>query len=528
MATSTMAVPRAARRSAGIPYMYLALMVVMLGAFMEMLDTTVVNIALPKIITVFNAPVNAAQFVLTGYMIALAVIMPATGYFSDTYGVKRLYLMSMLLFTLGSLACGLAWSVESLVVFRVIQGLGGGMLSPLGMTIIFMTVPNEKRGIVSSLYGLPMLIAPVIGPTLGGYIVEYVNWRFIFTMNLPVGIVAMVGGFFILRESKRIPNLRFDLRGFILSAVGFACVFYGLDKGTEWGWREPRVIALVGGGVLLLVLWVYNELTVKQPLIELRVLKDRTYSLATGLNFVVTLGMYASVLLLPLFMQNFKGLGAMETGMLMFPQAIAAGMTMPISGRLYDKLGPRPPIIAGLLLLAYCTWQLTTLSLTTPDSTIRTILILRGVAMGLVMMPAMTASMSALPRHLIARGSSLTNVMRQLFASFGTAIFVTLLTTRQTFHLATLGQTITPDLPDVRVLMAQLQVYLSHLGMSAAQAKTYGVLALYKQVALNAMIMSFNDCFVLATIICLFGIIPAFFLNAKPAPRTAGEAIVME
>ncbi|HEX2922639.1 MAG TPA: MFS transporter, partial [Chloroflexota bacterium] len=183
---SNVPVPKPHRRLRALPYYWQAVIVTIIGSFMVMLDTTVVNIALPRIITVFGADVHSSQFVLTFYMLALAIIMPATGYLTDTYGTKRIYLLSMLFFTIGSFLCSAAWSVPSLVVFRVLQGLGGGMLMPLSMTIIFKTVPPEKRGTVMGVFGLPMLLGPVLGPTLGGYLVEYVDWRFIFTLNLPV------------------------------------------------------------------------------------------------------------------------------------------------------------------------------------------------------------------------------------------------------------------------------------------------------------------------------------------------------
>src|SRR5512142_1748588 len=200
MASISLSLPRPHHRLLALPYYWQALIIVMIGSFMAMLDATVVNIALPRIITVFNAPVDAAQFVLTGYMIALAIIMPATGYLSDTFGTKRIYLISMFFFTAGSLLCGLSWSVESLVIFRILQGLGGGMMLPLGMTVIFKTVPREKFGLVSGIFGLPLVFAPVVGPTLGGYIVEYINWRFIFTLNLPIGALGLFLGWVLLRE----------------------------------------------------------------------------------------------------------------------------------------------------------------------------------------------------------------------------------------------------------------------------------------------------------------------------------------
>ena len=528
MAGISLTVPRPHERLLHLDYMWQALIVVIIGSFMAMLDSTVVNIALPRIITVFQAPVTAAQFVSTGYMIALAIIMPATGYLSDTFGTKRIYLISMFLFTAGSLLCGLSWSIESLVFFRILQGLGGGMLMPLGMTVIFKTVPLEKRGLVTGVFGLPMLFAPIIGPTVGGYIVEYINWRFIFTLNLPIGAIGLFLGLLLLRETELLPDLHFDLAGFILAGAGFSALFYGLSQGPTYGWGTWWIVALLAGGGLLLLAWVAVELTTAHPLLELRVFSNHIYALATGVNFVITIGLFGSMLLLPLFLQNFRGLGAMETGLLMFPQALASGIMLPVAGQLFDRIGARPLIVTGLLLLAYSTWQLNGLDLKTSDSAIRTILIMRGLSMGLIMMPAMTVAMNQLPPHLIARGSSLTNVLRQMFGAFGTAIFVTLLQTRQTYHQAILSQTVTPDLPGVRAVLGGIQMYLVQHGLPAVQAKAAGVMLLYQQVVMRASVMSFEDCFVIAAAVCLIGIVPALFLSSSGAVRRTGRPMPVE
>jgi len=528
MTSFRLRLPRPHHRLHGLSYEWQALIVVIVGSFMVMLDSTVVNIALPRIITVFQAPVDSAQFVLTGYMIALAIIMPATGYLTDTYGTKRIYLISMFLFTVGSALCGMAWNVESLVLFRVFQGLGGGMMMPLGMTIIFKVVPVEKRGLFSGVFGLPMLLAPVIGPTVGGYIVEYIDWRVIFTLNLPIGALGLFLGGLLLRETELIPDLHPDWQGFVLSGLGFGALFYGLEKTSDWGWDDVRSVALLGGGVVVLLIWVIVELTEEHPLVDLRVLQDATYALATSINFVVTVGLFGSILLLPLFLQNFRGLGAMQTGLLMFPQALASGLMMPVSGRLFDKLGPRPLIVPGLVLLAYGTWQLSYLDITTPDATIRDILIMRGLAMGLIMMPAMTVAMNRLPPHLIARGSSLTNVLRQLFGALGTALFVTLLQNRQQYHQAMLSQMMTPDLPGVQRALAGVQQYLVHQGYSLVQAKAAGVYLLYQNVMLRASVLSFEDCFIVAAAICLLAIIPTLFLTSTGVTRQAGQPMGLE
>jgi EmrB/QacA subfamily drug resistance transporter len=524
MATTELS-PSRPRGLAGLSYEWQALIVVVVGTFMVILDTTVVNIALPQIITVFNAPVNTAEFVLTGYLIALAIVMPATGYLSDSFGSKRVYLISIFLFTVGSLFCSLSWDVASLVFFRILQGLGGGLLTPLGFTILFKTVPPERRGLVTGVFGLPILFAPVVGPTLGGYIVQYINWRFIFTLNLPVGILGLFLGWMLLCETELVPGLRFDVRGFVLAALGFSAVLYALAKVPDWGWSDARTLVLLAGGGIVLLVWIVVELTETQPLLELRVLRDPTFALSTLVNFIITVALYSSLLLMPLFLQDYRGLGAFQTGLLLFPQAVASAVVMPISGRLFDRFGPRPLIVPGLLLLAYATWRLTTLDVMTPDANLRVILVLRGLAMGLVLMPALTVALNTLPNHMIARGSALTNVLRQLFSAFATAIFITLLQSRQTFHQAIFSQTVTPDLPGVSQTLAGMQDYLMQQGMSLAQAKSAAVLALYQQMTLRAAVSSFEDCFFIAAVICLLGIVPALFLRSTGVKRPTGPAM---
>ncbi len=519
---ASFAVPRPHHRLLHMDYMWQALLVVIVGSFMVMLDTTVVNIALPRIISVFGAQVTSVQYVLTGYMLALAIVMPATGYLTDTFGTKRIYLLSIAAFTLGSALCGMSWSVSSLVVFRILQGLGGGMLMPLGMTIIFKAVPADKRGVVMGVFGLPLMLAPVIGPTLGGYIVEYIDWRFIFTLNIPIGALGLVLGATLLRETETRSDLKFDLRGFALSGVGFASLLYALSQGNTDGWNSLEIISLLTVGSISLILWVWAELTTDQPLVELRVFAIPVYALATGVNFIITVGMFSSMFLLPIFLQDFRGLGAMETGLLLFPQAAAAGLMAPVSGRLFDRFGPRPLVVTGLLLLGITTWRLSFIDVTTGDNTLRELFVLRGVAMGLSMMPAMTAGMNAVPPALIARSSSLTNVLRQLFSSFGTAIFATLLTTRQTFHEAVLAQTLTPNNLTVQQLMTMMQRYLVEQGYSLVQAKALGIYALYGQLAMSAAVRSFDDCFYISAGACLLGIIPALFLKSRGVPQHGG------
>jgi len=501
----------------GLDYQWQVLICAVVGTFMVMLDQTVVNIALPKITTVFGVGVHETQLVVTSYMLALAVIMPATGYLSDTFGTKRLYLVTMGLFTGGSLLCGLSWNNTSLVAFRVIQGLGGGMMSPLGMTMLFQVVPPNRRNTIMGFFGLPLMLAPVLGPTLGGYLVEYIDWRVIFTLNVPVGILGLFLGLTLLRETPRVPGLKFDLRGFLLSAVGFSALLLGFTDAATDGWTSPGTVLRFGIGIIALVAWVWVELTDEHPLLELRLFKIPIFTFSALVTFVLTVGMFGAMLVLPLFLQNLRGLGAAETGLILISQVLPMTVAMPLVGRLVDKIGARIVICTGIPLLVITTWQFGNLDLTTSDMQIRLWLASRGVAMGLVMMPSMTAGLNAVPLPLMSRASSMSNVMRQVFGAFGTAIIVTVLQLRTTFHTAMLSQTVTPQNLALQQLMSTAQQWGLAQGLSGLQAQAVGTMVAARQVAMSASVMGFDDVFRVTAVITVFAIIPALFMKTTKA-----------
>ena len=512
----------------GLDYQWQVLICTVFGTFMVALDQTVVNIALPKITTVFGVGVHETQLVVTSYMLALAIIMPATGFLSDTFGTKRLFLITMTLFTLGSLLCGLAWNNPSLVVFRIIQGLGGGMMSPLGMTMLFQAVPPRKRNTIMGFYGLPLMLAPVLGPTLGGYLVEYVGWRFIFTLNVPIGILGLGLGFTLLRETRHVPGLKFDLRGFLLSAVAFSALLLGFSDAATDGWTSPTILMRFGIGLLALGWWVWVELTDEHPLLDLRLFAIPVYALSTLITFVLTVGMFGGMLLLPLFLQNIRGLGAAETGLILISQVLPMMVAMPLIGRLVDKVGARPIILVGLPFLALATWQMSALDVNTSDLTLRLWLAARGCAMGFVMMPSMTAGLNAIPLAQMSRGSSMSNVMRQVFGAFGTAIVVTILQQRQAFHTAMLSQLVTPDNIPLQRLLSTAQAWALGHGMSAAQAQVTGLLMVGRQVATTAAVMSYDDVFRITAAVTLLAFLPAMFLKTTRTKHGGGPSVLVD
>ncbi len=523
MAAASLPIPAArAAPLGGLAYKWQVLICTVVGTFMVMLDQTVVNIALPKITTVFNVGVHETQLVVTSYMLALAVIMPATGYLSDTFGTKRMYLITMVLFTGGSLLCGLAWNNTSLVAFRVIQGLGGGMMMPLGMTMLFKAVPPQERNTIMGFFGLPLMLAPVLGPTLGGYLVEYVDWRVIFTLNVPVGILGLFIGWRLLRESEHVHGLKFDLRGFVLSAVGFSALLLAFTDAAFDGWTSPKIVLRFGIGFVALALWIWVELTDEHPLLDLRLFKIPVFALSSLVNFIVTLGMFGSMLVLPLFLQNLRGLGAAETGFILIFQVLPMTIAMPVVGRLVDRVGARVMLLIGLPLVALTTLQFAARDLSTTDATLRWWLLARGAAMGMVMMPAMTAGLNAVPLALMSRASSMSNVMRQVFGAFGTAVVVTILQVRQIYHTAMLSQTVTPENIPLQQLMGQMQQWAAANGFAAVQTQTMGMLAVARQVAQAAAVMGFDDVFRVTAAVTLLALLPAAFMrsdNKAPGGR---------
>ncbi len=500
-------------RFSGLAYHWQAVMVIVLGSFMVFLNMTIVNVALPRIIQVFQSTVGQGQLVLTGYMLALAVVAPASGYAADTFGAKRTYLTSIGLFTLGTALCGLAPTIEGLILFRVLQGMGGAMILPLGMAILFQIVPPRQRGTVMGVYGFPLLVAPMIGPVLGGYLVDYVDWRLVFAMGAPIGSLAILLGAAVLRETPTRRGGRFDWAGFVLAGIGFSAALLALAWSPTDGWTAPHIVALWLVAAAVIPSFIVVELAQEHPLLDLSVLRNRTYVMATVVGSIATVAMFSSMFLLPLFLQNTRGLGAVDAGLILMTQALAAAMMMPIAGRVLDRFGPKPLVFPGLLALAYATWLLSRLDLDTPDWAIRLVLLLRGFAMGSMMMPVSTVAMDTIPRHLIARATALSNVIRQLCGAFGTGVFASLLLERQQFHQATLAQTLTPGNVAVVQVLSATQRALLEQGLSLPAGETAGLLVLARQVATAATVRGFDDCFYFATFVALIGLVPAIFLK---------------
>jgi EmrB/QacA subfamily drug resistance transporter len=402
--------------------------VVVLGAIMSILDTTVVNVAINTLARDFKTTLPTIQWVATGYTLALATVIPLTGWAADRFGTKRLYMTSITLFMGGSLLSGLAWSAESLIGFRVLQGLGGGMLMPLGMTILTRAAGPGRVGRVMSIIGVPMLLGPILGPILGGYLVDSVSWRWIFFINLPIGIAALTLSLRVLPRDVPRPSESLDALGFVLLSPGLAAFIYGLAQSGNGGFGQAKVLVPAIGGLLLLVAFVRHALRADEPLIDLRLFRNRTFATASGMLVLFTIAVFGSMLLLPLYLQAVRGESAMASGLLLAPQGLGAMLVMPIAGQLTDRTGIGRIVLCGMVLILGATLALTQLAADTSYWTLSVILFVFGMGMGSTMMPIMSGAMQTLRKAAVARASTALNIIQQVGASIGTAVMTVILT----------------------------------------------------------------------------------------------------
>ncbi|MFC6881256.1 MULTISPECIES: DHA2 family efflux MFS transporter permease subunit [Actinomadura] len=405
-------------------------LVIVSGTLMAILDTTIVNVALQTLGRDFHASLSTIQWVITGYLLALGTVIPITGWAVDRFGGRRVWMTSIVLFVLGSALSGAAWNIESLIAFRVVQGLGGGMLMPTGMAILTMAAGPRRLGRVMSIVGIPMLLGPVLGPILGGWLVEDVQWRWIFFVNLPVGAVALALAWWkIPRAGGEHRAATLDVRGLLLLPPGFVLLIYGLSTASSsGGFGSPSTIAWLAGGAALVALFaVHSARLGERALIDVRLFRDRVYATAAGGVFFVGTALMGSMLLIPLYYQLGRGEGALAAGLLLAPQGLGAATAMPFSGLLTDKLGAGRVVPVGVVLLVLGTIPFVLLESGTSYWLLGAALYVRGLGLGCTMMPTMSAALTTLGRAAVSRATGALNIIVQLGGSFGTALLAVIL-----------------------------------------------------------------------------------------------------
>lgn len=424
-----------------LPYKWIVVLVVIFGSFMSILDQTVVNNALPHLETAFATDLGGLQWILTAYTLTQGVVTPTTAFFANRLGTKRFYIIALAFFTLGSALCGLAWSLPTLIVFRVLQAIGGATLFPLAITLLFYEFPPQQRGLAAGFLSISSLMAPAVGPTLGGYIVTYASWRLIFYINVPVGIVAIIMAMLLLRERSSEARIHFDLPGFVLAASGLAAVLYALSNASISGWNSSVLMTLIGGLGLLVLLVVVELGTAnrgKRPLINLHLFANGTFLSSNIANALISFAFFGSFILLPIYTQELRGLSAFTSGLFTLPLAFAAVLTALVGGRMVDRFGPRVVLLPGLVLMGLSTWQLAEITLTTSYPWLLLVLAVRGLGLGCLLQPLTVSALSKVPPPQYTQASSLNTVIRFVSTSLGVAVLATFAQSRATTHISAL------------------------------------------------------------------------------------------
>jgi len=503
-------------------YRWLVLAGVMIATFMAVLDATIVNVALPKLMSSFGVSVDRVEWVLTAYLLVFGVMLPTSGWLADHFGYKLIFTVGLLLFTTSSFLCSLAWDFNVLIFFRVLQGTGSGILMPVGMAIITREFPLEKRGIALAFWSMAASASVSLGPTIGGYLIDRYSWHTIFDVNVPVGIFGMIVAVIILRERKAADVRTFDLVGFISLAAFLTSLLLALASGNSaWntgGWTSNYILTCFAISVVSLVIFLITEFTIAHPLIELRLFKNFNFGFCNIVLFLVGVGMFGSTFLVPIYLQDSLGYTPLQAGLVFLPVGVLQGIVAPLAGLFSDRFTPKIPSILGLLLMAFTFYQFSTLSLYSGRHDITFPLILRGIAIGALFAPLMTMAISEISHQKMAQASGLLNVVRQIGGSFGVAVFGTILARRTIYHAAMYGEQVNAYSDTFRQTLMKLQSWVvGATGSTPGEALTKAKALIEMFVSTQAFIRAIDDVFLLAGVILLIGIIPLLVIRTRRA-----------
>jgi len=509
-------------------YKWFVLANVMIGTFMVVLDSTIVNVSLPKIMSSFGVGLSTIQWVITAYLLSMAAMLPASGWIADKFGYKKVYFWGLFFFTLGSLLCGLSNDENTLIISRILQGLGAGIVQPLGMAIITREFPLKQRGLALGFWAIAAAASVSFGPLIGGYLVDNFSWQLIFDVNVPIGILALVFTIVIQREFVTPKSPRFDYIGFISVIIFLPVLLYALAEGNAQtnsaGWTAPYILACFAISAIALAIFLTQELTTSDPLIDLRLLADRNFGMSNLLMFLFGIGMFGSTFLLPLYLQNSLGYTALQSGAVFLPVGIIQGLFSPISGWFSDKVSAKIPIMTGMGLLVLSFYINSNLSFLTEHSFIMTSLYLRGLGLGLVFTPLSTLSLLTIPREKMAQASGIMNTVRQIGGSLGVALLSTILTARVNFHAQMFGGSIQAGSQEFQSLSRHMAYYIQqHAGGAFATALKQAQSILMSNVSTQAFIQGVNDDFLIAALISLIGFLPILLLKSKKKRLKSNE-----
>lgn len=500
---------------------------VMLPTLIEIIDTSVVNVSMDHIRGSLSASIDETTWAITSYLVANAIIIPMTGWLSRIFGRKRYLIFSVSLFTVSSFFCGFAWSLQSLVFFRILQGLGGGAMQPISQSILLETFPPKQHGMAMAIYGIGIMFGPIIGPLLGGWITDNWSWHWIFYINIPIGILSVIMAFFFLKDPsymKKHENLKIDYFGLSLLVIGLGSLQLMLDQGQREDWFASNYITMLAAVsfVALSLFIVVEYFFAKHPIVNLRVFKSVSFATGNVVMFFAFFNMFGSIVLLPIFLQGMMGYTATLAGVVLGPGGLATLIGMPITGKMVTLINPKKILAAGLSVAALSTYMMGNFNLQVDFNTVIWPRVVLGIGMSMLFIPLMTCTLSGIRKEEMGNATSIFSLLRNLGGSFGVAFVTTLLTHRSQIHHAELVSRMTPFDPAYDMTLNRMTGALASKGLDAVSAKQAALGAMNGQLIKQSTMLAFNDVFHTMTVMLLL-VVPLVIMLKAPKYDKASQ-----
>ena len=493
-------------------YRWYTLATIMLGLFMAVLDGNIVNVALPHMMAAFSTNTDRIRWVIESYALSYAIFTLTTSWLRERVGIKFTFIAGLVLFTGASMLCAASWNVESIMIFRVIQGIGGGIMMPTGFTLITESFPPQQRGTAFGVFGIVIVFAPTVGPTLGGYIVDSVNWRYIFYINLPVGILTFFLAMSFVNEFKKLVPKTFDFWGFAGLATFLGCLLIALTDGQREGWNSDYILSLFGISILGLLIFLLISPRAKTPILNISLFRNFHFLVIALLNVARSVALFGRMFLLPMFFQNLIGYSARTTGFLLAPGALVSGIVMPLTGPLVDRYGPKIFVFIGLIFFGLSNFMYYNLDVTTPYITILIPIIIYGIGAGMLNTPITTTAMNVVKKEYISQVSTILSVIMQVGGAFGVAMLGTILNNRAAFHQAVYAERLAPYSYVTESALKGMQTLGQRIGESSFLTELQAPAILNMFVSKQAAIAGYQDAFICTGLVCIIALIPALGL----------------
>jgi len=497
---------------------------VMLPTMIEIIDTSIVNVSLDHIRGSLSAGYDEATWTITAYLVSNAIVIPMAGWLAKLIGRKNYQIASIALFTFSSFMCGSSWSLESLVFFRVLQGIGGGGLVPISQSILLESFPREKHGQAMAIFGLGAMVGPIVGPLLGGWITDTLSWRWIFYINIPIGIIAIIMNILVINDPPYMKRqkMKIDYWGLVFLSVGLGALQFMLEKGESEDWFESRLIITIGViSAVSLVLLVINEYYSEHPIVNLKLFRDRTFTSGATVMFFVFLNLFGSIVLLPIYLQMMMGYTSFYAGLVLGPGGIATLFAMPIVGKFVGRVNPKRFLVLGISICALSTYMMSRFNLTTDFWTFVWPRVFLGFGMGMTFIPLTTLTLSHIPKERMTEATSIYNLLRNLGGSVGIAFTTTILSRRAQLHQTRLVEHLSPFDPAYHFMRDRITSFLGSQGLPPTGADGM----MYRELVRQSTTLAFTDAFLIICILILSVLPLVFIMQWQKAPHPGGPPV---